>query len=566
MMHRERSWALAAGLASCLLLAAFAPALGAGPDRSAYVAEWTGGGLTVEEFISWWKFGSEGERPALATLEERLKFVEPLISAELMIEEAESVGITQLPTVADFYRGRRTSVLTERLQTRATEGRVTIDRKQVDEIIAKRNTEMDIKQIIVRTQTEANALLDSIRAGAAFEDLAQRYSTSPTGEVGGTVGTVRWGDFSDRWSAQAYRLEPGQASEPFQVEGGYCILKSYGKRVTALPDSLEERKKIVARLAQEATLKERKAYQDSLKLAYDYNMDVMAVVDLSAKYAVGYAKMGEPTTVVDADVDPGLTEAEARVPLVTMKGKTLTAGAMARVVARTPFQVRPRVDDPDDFIPFINMQATDSLLVAEAEKLGLDRDEDVVNMVAKAKRRKTLLAFYEYVARDAVVSDEEARAFYDANRQYFTMPEGYNVSKIVVGTREAADSLVARLGAGEAFGDLARARSRDPFSAPQGGDMGFLKKGADQEFDGFLATMQPGETKVFRSLEGYVVLWLMEGIPTRPASFEESRQSIDQRLVQDKKEQLIDAWIATRRAERGVRIDNNVLEAIVLPS
>jgi parvulin-like peptidyl-prolyl isomerase len=538
----------------------------AGPDPSTYVAEWTGGGLTVGEFITWWKYGSEGERPTLATPEERLKFLDPLINADLMIEEAESLGLTELPTVADFYKGRRVSILTEQLQVRATEGRITIDRKEVDDILGKRMTEMDMKQIVVPTQVEAVALVDSLKAGVAFEELAQRYSASPTGEAGGTVGTVRWGDFSERWSAQAYRLEPGQFSEPFQVEGGYCILKSYGKRVAAMQDSLAERKKVVNSLVREATLRERQSYLDSLKLAYDYDIDVNAVVDLSTKYAVGFARLGEPTAVVDADVDPGLTEAEAAVPLVTMKGKTLTAGAMAKIVARTPFQVRPRVDEPDDFIPFITRQSTDSLLVAEAEKLGMDREEDVINMVMKAKRRKTLFAFYEFITRDVAISDEEARAFYEANKQYFGLSEGYNVSKIIVGTREAADSVMARLGAGEAFEDIARVRSRDPFTAPQGGDVGFLKKGSDEEFDGFLATMQPGETKVFRSLEGFAVLWLRDRVAARSASFEEARSTIDQRLTQGKKDQALEQWIMARRAERGVRVNNEVLQEIELPT
>jgi peptidyl-prolyl cis-trans isomerase C len=566
MTTRARVWGPAVGLASCLLLAAFAPALGAGPDPSTYVAEWKGGGLTVGEFITWWKYGAEKERPALATLDERLKFLDVLINADLMIEEAESIGLTQLPTVADFWRGRRAGILSELVQTRATEGRVAVDRKQADDIYAKRMTEMDIKQIMVRTQDEARAIMDSIRAGVPFEDLAARYSTSPTGERGGEVGTIRWGDFTDRFSAQAYRLEPGQVSEPFQVEDGYIILKSYGKRLAAIADSLGERQKIVTQLAREATLRERQSYLDSLKAAYDFNLDVMAVVNLSAKYAVGYARLGEPTAVVDADVDPGLSEAEARVPLVTMRGRALTAGAMARIVAKTPFQVRPRVDDPDDFIPFITMHATDSLLVAEAEKLGLDKEKDVVDMVMKAKRRKTLFAFYEFTSREAAVSDEEARAFYEANTQYFTSPEGYTLSKIVVGTREAADSIMARLGAGEAFEDIARARSRDPFTAPEGGDMGVLEKGADQEFDGFLATMEPSQRKVFRSLEGFVVLWLKDLLPARPSSFEEARESIDQRLLPAKKDAIVDRWIAARRAERDIRVNEAVLQEIVLPT
>jgi parvulin-like peptidyl-prolyl isomerase len=224
------------------------------------------------------------------------------------------------------------------------------------------------------------------------------------------------------------------------------------------------------------------------------------------------------------------------------------------------------VDDPDEFIPFIVLKANDSLLVAEGEKLGLDKHPDVVAGVGRAYRRKTLYAFYDFITSPAAVPEAEARAFYDANTAYYRVPEGYNISKIVVGNREAADSVIMRLEAGEAFADVARARSRDPFTATQGGNVGFLKVGDDEEFDGFLATMQVGEKKVFRSLEGYVVLWLMERHSPRQASFEEARGSVEQRLIQAKKDEILEKWIAERRQAVGVTIDRQVLDQVVFPS
>jgi parvulin-like peptidyl-prolyl isomerase len=566
MRRRTTSWGFIAGLAMCCVLGSVALAAAAAPEASAYVAEWQGGGVTVGDFISWWRFSTEANRPELKTLDERLAFLEPIINGQLMLEQAESLGIDLLPTVTDFARGRRVATLVEAVQVRATEGRIKVDSLQLEDIYNKRLTEMEIKQIVVRTQDEARAMWDSLAAGASFEDLAQRYSISPTGEYGGSVGKVKWRDFSDRWSSRAYALEPGQFCEPFQVEGGWCILKSYSKTLIEPGDPAAERAGIRAILERDAIMKERGAYLDSLKAAYGYNLDLNAVINLSTKYALAIARLGEPTAVVEAELEPDVSAAERAVPLVTMRGKTLTTGAMMDIIARTPFQVRPRVDDPDDFIPFILKQANDSLLVAEAEKLGLEKDPEIAAMVNKAKRRKTLLAFYEFVARDAAVSEQEARDFYQANAQYYNMPNGYMVSKIVVGTKEAADSVITRVQAGEDFAEIARVRSRDPFSAPQGGDMGFLKVGEDEEFDGFLATMEPGQRKAFRSLEGFVVLWLRERQVGRPATFEEARGAIEIRLLPIKKDAILEKWITDRRAALGVRVNEDVLKQVVLPT
>jgi peptidyl-prolyl cis-trans isomerase C len=560
------SWGYRAVAAAVLCGAAALAASAAQPDPSARVAIWNGGDVTVEEFITYYGYTSETERQPLPTLEAKIRFLDPLINAEMMMQEAESLGIPNLPTVADFVRGRRAGTLTEMVQVRATQGRIKVAERDVEAIYNKTLTEMEIKEITTRTREEADAMLDSIKAGVPFEDLARRYSTSPTGERGGELGKIRWGDFKELWSAHAYDLEPGEVSDVFQLEGIYFILKSYSKQVVPPPDSLEKKAGIRRNLERDLAFKERGAYLDSLRMAYNYYVDEDAVIHLATKYAIAIARLGEPTAVVDGDITPQVTDAERAVPLVTMRGKQLTTGAMIDIIARTPFQVRPAVDDPDQFIPFVVMRANDSLLVAEAENLGLDKDPSVIAAVSKARRRKTLYAFYEFVSRDAQVSEEEARAFYEANAQAYRMSEGYTISKIVVGTREAADSVLVRLAGGEAFEDIARVRSRDPFTAPQGGYVGFVRPEDDPEFAGFLGTMQVGEKKAFRSLEGFVILWYREYHSPRPATFEEARAAVEKELLPGKRDEAVEKWVADKRAAAGIVINEDVLDQIVLPT
>ena len=142
------------------------------PDPSARVASWDGGDVTVEEFITYYGYGSETERQPLPSLEAKKAFLEPLINAEMMMQEAESLGITKLPIVADFVRGRRCGTLIETVQTRATQGRVQVLEREVDRIYNKSLTEMEIKEITARTREDADAMMDSIKAGVPFEDLA----------------------------------------------------------------------------------------------------------------------------------------------------------------------------------------------------------------------------------------------------------------------------------------------------------------------------------------------------------------------------------------------------------
>lgn len=535
-------------------------------DTSPLVATWNGGnGVTVNDLVTWWDYGVAADRKPLNTIEEKEAFLNTVINAKLMIDKAESLGITSLPTVADFYRGRRVSLTNEAVFMRATTGRINVSEAEVDEVYRKRLTEMELSQIVVPKLELARSLEDSIKAGVRFDSLAVRYSIAPTANNGGLVGTVRWGDFAESFSAQAFRLESGQVSDPFQVPGGWCILKMGSKVLKDPADPAAERRTIRARLERDVAIKERSTYLDSLKTAYNFTVDVNAAVNLSAKYAIAIQRAGqEDATILDADIIPDLSPADRDAPLVTFRGGSITTGEMADLIANTPFQVRPRMDDPDELIPFITGKSQDSLVFAEGVKLGLDKTPEITSQVERARRRKTIVAFYNYVTREASVPEAEARAAFAVDSSRYGMQEGWVISKIVVGSMEAADSILKQLADGASFEEIARTKSRDPFTATEGGNVGFLPKGSDQEFDGFLETMQVGERKVFRSLEGIVILWLREKQLPRRANFEEARSTIESSLLEKHRNEILEKWATERRALMNVQVNRDMLGGIVL--
>jgi peptidyl-prolyl cis-trans isomerase C len=534
-------------------------------DPSAVLADWDGGSITAGEYISWWQSLPQDDRQPLTILDAKMEFLNNMINVELILQAADSVGISKRPRVGNFLAKRRKNLLKTKMQEVSIEGRIHIDEAKVEEIYRKRQTEIEARQIIVRTLDEANALLDSIKAGVPFEDLARRHSTCASGARGGEVGKMRYGDFTEVWSQMAMRLQPGEVSEPFPAEGQYCIVKVDSKQVVGSDNPEAEKAKIRARLRRDAIFDETYAFLDSLKIAYDYNLDVDAVVGLCARYADALRDLGEVGTVVAADVVPPMTESEKEIPLATYRGGLYTYGNCADRILATRYVLRPRLDDPDDMISFVTKHIGDTLLVMEAEKLGMDRLPEILQDLEKARKRRTVRAFFELqIAEDAEVPEEVARAFYETYKEDFVHQAGHRASKIVVGTREAADSVMERLSRGESFEEIAKVRSRDPFTAPYGGDMGFYAVGRDVEFDGFFEVMEEGETGIFRSLEGFVVLWLRERREARQATFEESHDSINNKLIEKYKDDLLQTWLQNQRKGRRVRIDKSALERVDL--
>jgi len=75
-------------------------------------------------------------------------------------------------------------------------------------------------------KAEAQAILDSIRAGGDFEALAKAHSDDPgSGEVGGDLGWFRRGAMVKEFEDVAFMLGDGAVSEVVETEFGYHIIK-----------------------------------------------------------------------------------------------------------------------------------------------------------------------------------------------------------------------------------------------------------------------------------------------------------------------------------------------------
>lgn len=544
------------------LLAGRAPATSL--DPTAVLAEWNDGSITVEDYVGWWKDMPEGERDTLDNMEAKGAFLENMISAELMLAEAESLAIAEQPDIKEFIARREFGIISETLLNRAMENAPAPDEDEVEEIYSRQLTQVNVRRIMVESRDMAEALMDSIAAGVLFEDLAYRHSTDVTGEKGGHMGTLRRSNLEEPWLTQIFRLEAGEVSQPFFTDRGWAIVKVDTR--TEIPPQDPEGSKRGIRRSIERRLKfaEQAAYLDSLRLAYNVEIYGDAVIGLCSEYALALARQGERTVIVDEDIIPDFTEEEKDIVVAAFDGWAYTYEQVANTVLSQPYQTRPLLDDPDEMVTFIGRQVKDSLIVVEAGEIGLREYPEVQKEIAKAYRRRVATKVYRILTQDASVPEEEIRAEYDLHKDHYMMPAGHTVSKIVAPSRAAADSFVVRLAAGESFEELARTRSIDPFSAPEGGRVGFMKEGDDTEFDGYFEEMEVGDIRYVRSLEGHVILWLRERHELRQASFEDARPTVERQLRRLYREKALTDWIAAESAARGMKVHTEPLEAISL--
>ena len=127
--------------------------------------------------------------------------------------------------------------------------------------------EVHARHILVKTQAEAQSVIDQLNKGADFAALAKKYSTDPAAASGGDLGYFSRDDMVPAFSAAAFALQPGQYTKtPVKTEFGWHVILVVDRRTKQPPSFEEAREQVSHMLARdliEAKVKElRGAGQD----------------------------------------------------------------------------------------------------------------------------------------------------------------------------------------------------------------------------------------------------------------------------------------------------------------
>lgn len=80
--------------------------------------------------------------------------------------------------------------------------------------------------ILLKKQSEALMVLDRLKKGETFSNLAKELSIDKaSGKRGGDLGFFRKGMMVKPFEDVAFKLEKGQISEPVKTEFGYHLIK-----------------------------------------------------------------------------------------------------------------------------------------------------------------------------------------------------------------------------------------------------------------------------------------------------------------------------------------------------
>jgi peptidyl-prolyl cis-trans isomerase SurA len=252
------------------------------------------------------------------------------------IDDLEAEAKKQGVSYEDFKEQIRISVVTQQVIGQEVGGKLHISNEDIQDWYNKHQKELEgpeevsLSEIMVSTQpakenveskdkpaaepdknlpedpakaaeaeAKANQLLDQLKKGAKFDDLAKKSSDGPTAAQGGTLGTFKRGELAKDLEDKTFALKAGENTGVIRTRQGFIILKVTAHRPAGIPPLNEISERI-----REAIYSER---LEPAARAYLTKLREQAFIDIKPGYTDTGASpnQGEKPVIVAANSEGG---------------------------------------------------------------------------------------------------------------------------------------------------------------------------------------------------------------------------------------------------------------------
>lgn len=219
----------------------------------------------------------EENRVPFLTPDGRKKILDEVVSFTLFAQAAKAQGMDKEPAVKTRLEYQQTEYLARELFRRHLEKVPPVSEEEMtafykDHISEfKPPEEIQARHILVKTEAQANKIMEQLKGGADFTELAKKNSIDPAAAKGGKLEMPDgrdWlprGTFEKSFEHALFKMSKGQVGGPVKTQFGWHILKVDDRRQPDTPGYVQVRSMIKNRLQDQRNAQIHKQLTEELK-------------------------------------------------------------------------------------------------------------------------------------------------------------------------------------------------------------------------------------------------------------------------------------------------------------
>jgi len=202
-------------------------------------------------------------RPMLDTPAGKARFLESVITRDLLLREALRRGIDRRPDVATQLSTKRKSILLEGLLKDVSSRSPGLSDESLRRIYDsspeqfRTGPRVKVSHMLFREKARADEMIRRIEEGEPFEAL-MKETGAYEGEVAADLGDIERGHFAREFEEAAFKTTPGEVAGPVKTVYGYHLIKVYSKKPAGIR-SFEDVKPQL--LAEQQEMAQREAFE-----------------------------------------------------------------------------------------------------------------------------------------------------------------------------------------------------------------------------------------------------------------------------------------------------------------
>jgi peptidyl-prolyl cis-trans isomerase C len=213
-----------------------------------------------------------------------------------------------------------------------------------------------------------------------------------------------------------------------------------------------------------------------------------------------------------------------------VNGKAIPKAQLDKLVQKSNQPDNPQVREQAR-----EMLVTRELILQEANNRGVTQKESVREQLEQSKMGILIAAVFEDYVEKEGVAEADLKVAYEQVKSQYTGKE-YHVEHILVEKEADAKAITAQIKAGGNFEQIAKEKSKDPGSAPNGGDLGWVSdKALVPEFSKAMVQLKKGQItdKPVKTQYGWHVIKLDDVRDVKAPSMEEIKDQLKQMITAD---------------------------------